>query len=276
MLADVTSAILDDDKHFVSLEPSQIDPEQLWRVSFLYCLVQWASRHDCLVRPPCSYVDDLWLQLIEGDDSEHDIWLWADGDEAWIRENSLPGSDWERPQEEQWNSARQALRRRLERRRHAPYLVSRHIASRNARIRAATPAQRLAAMTWLVYTSKYGEELDYRCGWSSRSKFSLGELIRSWRDDVSSLFGALPSFPDQPRARQKFMEQKEGMGCTCMDPQPFRELVLDWLRMAMWLQDTDVNADFLDPYQCQPCKDRYVRRPHKSLVSEICQGVNGV
>ncbi|KAF8438931.1 hypothetical protein L210DRAFT_3449643, partial [Boletus edulis BED1] len=255
LIGDAASDVLADDVRFVNLEPTKIDSGQLWRVSFVYCLVQWASRHDCLVRPPCSHVDELWLQLIEGDDSEHDIWLWAEGDEAWIRENATCSTKL-RLEEEKWNSARQALLRRLERARRASCPVSKNIASRNARIRAATPAQRLAAMAWLIHTSKHGEELDYRCGWSSRSKFSLGELIRTWREEMLSLFRALPSFPEQPEAWKRFVEGREGMGCTCMDSQLLCESVPDWFRMAMWLQDTNLDVDYLDPYQCEPCKDR--------------------
>ncbi|KAF9220216.1 hypothetical protein BS17DRAFT_350566 [Gyrodon lividus] len=242
---------------------TQIDAEQVWRVSFVYYLVESGSPHDCSVIPQCSCANDLWLRMIEGDDSGDDVWLWADGDEDWIRKNASR-MDWLQLKEEQWTAARSALRRRLERTQRAlrsgPNSTTNLTLpeqSRNARLRAATPAQRLAAMSWLIRTSKHREELDYLLGWSSRSNFFLGDLIWKWREDTLALLGSFPSFPEQPEAWKKFQDKREAVGCECLDSPLLCESAPDWFKMVVWLREEgNLDVDCLSPDPCQACESR--------------------
>ncbi|KAF8834852.1 hypothetical protein BDN67DRAFT_975709, partial [Paxillus ammoniavirescens] len=79
-------------------------------------------------------------------------------------------------------------------------------------IREATPAQRFAALYWLICTSRRKEELDLQHGWSSRSNFALRDVIDPW----FWAFGSLASFPEQPEAWNDFLEKRKAMRCDCL------------------------------------------------------------
>jgi hypothetical protein len=122
--------------------------------------------------------------MIEGNDDGDEVWLWVDGDEEWIQQNGSTYSHrcfWPELKEEDWVAAQSALRRRIERTQLTPRPVPKKTADLtledHARLREATPAQRFAAMLWLIRTSRRKEELDFQLGSSSRSKFALRVLI---------------------------------------------------------------------------------------------------
>ena len=211
--------------------------------------------------PQCSNTKDLWLQMIEGNDDQDDVWLWADGDEEWIRKN-VKWPDWLDLREEEWVSARAALNRRIAR--HASRPNSNSISSsisqhqvKSARLREATPAQRVAAIYWLICTSKRKEEVDHQLGWSSRSNFRLDDLLWKWHADVSYLLGSFPRFPGQPEAWQKFEEKRNAMECRCLGLQLLSDPVPDWFRMATWLgEENGLDMVCLDADACEACKSR--------------------
>ncbi|KIJ05163.1 hypothetical protein PAXINDRAFT_21557 [Paxillus involutus ATCC 200175] len=172
--------VLCDDSNFVALRPDGLGNDHVCRVSFVYWVLLGQSPwHECGSR--CPKVRDVWLRMIEGDGSGDDVWLWVDGDEEWIRRNA---SEWFFPpklEEEDWVAAQSALGRRLDRTRLTSSPASPKTANltlenqrTNACLREATPAQRVAAMYWLIQTSTRKEELDFQLGLSSRWKFSLG------------------------------------------------------------------------------------------------------
>ncbi|KAI6027211.1 hypothetical protein EDC04DRAFT_165727 [Pisolithus marmoratus] len=125
-----------------------------WRVTFVFDVINKWLRLACDF-DPCPKVRELWLQIVEGlvDD---DVWLWADGDEEWLRGNQ--GLCWGigLPRDG-WADAQSALRRRIAEQRY-PTVTGIH-EKRNERIRNATPAQRICAIAWLIASSKGVAEL---------------------------------------------------------------------------------------------------------------------
>jgi hypothetical protein len=217
--------------------------------------------------------------MIEGDGSGDDVWLWVDGDEEWIRRNA---SEWFFPpklEEEDWVAAQSALRRRLDRTRLTSSPASPKTAKltlenqrRNACLREATPAQRVAAMYWLIQTSTRKEELDFQLGLSSRWKFSLGGLIRNWSSNTSEPHLSV-SFPEQPEAWKRFREKREVIGCDCLDEWELHGMIPKWFTMMMWLRpEWNLEVDCLRPRHCSACKSRYVYSSYFIIFSECLRG----
>ena len=204
--------------------------------------------------------------MIEGDDDQDDVWLWADGDEEWIRKNlKWPDSPELELREEEWAAAHAALNRRIARHASSPISnpivgsISQHEA-KNTRLREATPAQRVAAIYWLICTSRRKEEVDEQLGWSSRSNFRLGESLWKWHGDVSYLLGSFPRFPGQPEAWQKFKEKRDAMECRCIGLPLLTDPIPDWFCMATWLgEESGLDMVCLDADACETCKFRWVR-----------------
>ncbi|KIJ06147.1 hypothetical protein PAXINDRAFT_20648 [Paxillus involutus ATCC 200175] len=197
--------------------------------------------------------------MIEGNDDVDEIWLWVDGDEEWVRQNRhTSGWDgWPQLEKEDWVAAQSALRRRIERTQLTPRPIPKKTAGLtledHARLREATPAQRFAALYWLICTSRRKEELDLQHGTSSRSNFALRDRIHLW----FSPFGSLASFPEQVEAWNEFLEKRKAMGCHCPHSE---EKTRDWARMMKWLRpewNLDVDIGCLVEYHgCNACESR--------------------
>ncbi|KAF8837734.1 hypothetical protein BDN67DRAFT_972501 [Paxillus ammoniavirescens] len=231
----------------------------------------------------CPDVRDLWLRMIEGDGSSDDIWLWADRDEDWIQRNT-PGNHCPDLKEEDWTAAQSALRRRLERTQCAsPSILGVHVdptleeqRRRKARLRDATPAQRIAVISWLICVSTRKEELDYRHGLSSRLNFSLGHLIGAWHSDTSHLLGSIPAFPEKPGAWEQFEEKRTAWGCRCLHSSRLGNLAPGWFRMVVWLrEDGSMDANCLNRDQCEACRSR-AEQLYGTLYADYAQNTPAV
>ncbi|KAF9220219.1 hypothetical protein BS17DRAFT_787726 [Gyrodon lividus] len=66
----------------VELDAHKIDCD-ISRVMFIYDVLWDAIPHGLCYAVWCPDIWDQWLQMLEGDDSEDDIWLWVDGDKDW-------------------------------------------------------------------------------------------------------------------------------------------------------------------------------------------------
>ncbi|KIJ08681.1 hypothetical protein PAXINDRAFT_102491, partial [Paxillus involutus ATCC 200175] len=255
--------VLCDDLNFVTLHPDGLGHHHVCRVSFVYwVLLQrlgWSQ---------CPKARELWLQMIEGNDDVDEIWLWVDGDEEWVRQNRHTSRwcHWPKLEKEDWVAAQSALRRRIERTQLSPRPVPKKTADLTledrARIREANPAQRFAALYWLICTSRCKEEVDLQHGLSSLSNFDLPDLIHPW----FSAFGSLASFPEQPEAWNDFLEKRKAMGCKCLPwISIFEERIRDWARMMKWLRpewNLDVDIGCLSPYYCNACTCRLYGNDH--------------
>ncbi|KIJ13221.1 hypothetical protein PAXINDRAFT_100814 [Paxillus involutus ATCC 200175] len=252
--------VLCDDLNFVTLHPDGLGRDHLCRVSFVYWILQRSlGWHGC---ESCPKARELWLQMIEGNDDVDEIWLWVDGDEEWIRQNrdTSRWHFWPKLEKDDWVAAQSALRRRIERTQLTPCPVPKKTADLTledrARIREATPAQRFAALYWLICTSRCKEEVDLQHGLSSRSNFALRDLIHPW----FLAFGSLASFPEQPEAWNDFLEKRKAMGCKCLRwISIFEAETRDWARMMKWLRpewNLDVDIGCLSPYYCNACTCR--------------------
>ncbi|KAF8834729.1 hypothetical protein BDN67DRAFT_975802 [Paxillus ammoniavirescens] len=251
--------VLSDDLNFVTLHPGGLGSGHVCRVSFVYWVLHWCFVLDSSesLRP----VRELWLQMIEGNDDGDDLWLWVDGDEEWIRQN-IDTRRWvnycPKLKEENWVAAQSALRCRIKRAQFSPRPVPKKTADLTledrARIQEATPAQRCAALYWLICTSRRKEELDLLQGWASRSNFALCGKIHQWFRS----FGSAASFPEQPEAWNDFLEKRKAMGCDCFHD--WTEETRDWARMMKWLRpEWNLHTDIgrFSPYDsCNACKSR--------------------
>ncbi|KAF9234049.1 hypothetical protein BU15DRAFT_66040 [Melanogaster broomeanus] len=82
------SEVLDDDLKFVELDPDA-EHSEISRIAYIYSALCDCAHQEIVHPAPalCPVLRDLWLRMIEGDDSGDDIWLWVDGDEKWIQEH---------------------------------------------------------------------------------------------------------------------------------------------------------------------------------------------
>ncbi|KIJ13223.1 hypothetical protein PAXINDRAFT_13973 [Paxillus involutus ATCC 200175] len=255
--------VLCDDLNFVTLHPDGLGSNHVYRVSFVYWVLQRSLEwHGC---ESCPKARELWLQMIEGKDDVDEIWLWVDGDEEWIRQDHDANVLWvcSELEKEDWVAAQSALRRRIEREQLSPRPVPKNTAGLtledHARLRKATPAQRFAALYWLICTSRRKEELDLQHGLSSRSNFALHDVVGPW----FSAFGSVASFPEQPEAWNDFLEKRNAMGCDCFHS---KEKTRDWARMMKWLQpEWNLDTDIGCLSYCNSCKSS---RGHKESKPE--------
>ncbi|KIJ13222.1 hypothetical protein PAXINDRAFT_13972 [Paxillus involutus ATCC 200175] len=256
--------VLCDDLNFVALSPGELDGNLVCRVTFLYWALDNATTgwHAC--ETMCPKARELWLQMIEGNDDVDEIWLWVDGDDEWLQHNRDTSDRWPWPKlkEEDWVAAQSALRRRIERTQLTPCPVPKTTAhltlEHRAQLQGATPAQRFAAIDWLVRTSRRKEDSDFQLGLSSKSKFGLGHLIYWWFHDTPN-FRSIARFPEQPEAYKEFEEKRKAMGCKCLD----RDLdwywkeVSEWVGMMRWLRPAwNLDVECIRTYHCDACKSR--------------------
>ncbi|KIJ61124.1 hypothetical protein HYDPIDRAFT_31631 [Hydnomerulius pinastri MD-312] len=264
-----TCGVLQDDLNFVALNCGQIGDQDALRARFVWGVLYKSSPVGCGQGVVCPRFRDLWLRMIEGDDSGDDIWLWADGDEEWIQENRHKRHFPKGPELEKrdWADAQQALRRRLEREQHISLPSTTRNAnptfqdkSSSARIRTADPAQRFAVITWLVLSSKHRNEVLLQHGRSSDLNFSLPWLISLWDDLMLAFLGTFkfPLFPKQPEEWRKFEEKRNAMGCKCLAPSPwYADCLRRWFRMIVWLRREEaLEVGCLERRGCGACESR--------------------
>ncbi|KIJ09515.1 hypothetical protein PAXINDRAFT_17388 [Paxillus involutus ATCC 200175] len=253
--------VLCDDLNFVTLHPDGLGRDHVCRVSFVYWVLQRSlAWHGC---ESCPKARELWLQMIEGNDDVDEIWLWVDGDEEWIRQNHDASVLWSysKLEEEDWVAAQSALRRRIERTQLTPCPVPKTTADltleRRAHLQGATRAQRFAAIDWLIRTSRRKEDPDFQIGWSSQSKFGLGNLINWWFHDKPN-FRSIARFPEQPEAYKEFEEKRKAMGCKCLDRgYSTRKSVPEWVGMMRLLRpEWNLDVECIYTYNCDACKSR--------------------
>ncbi|KAF9234058.1 hypothetical protein BU15DRAFT_66049 [Melanogaster broomeanus] len=252
--------VLDDDLKFVQLDPNE-EHREISRVAFVYSVLCDSVHGDFYdERKICPELRKLWLRMIEGDHSGDDIWLWVDGDEQWIQVQVKIG-----PLPMHWMPARDladaqsALRRRIERVQRTPNPPVANLflqeQSRSARIRNADPGQRLVAISWLIHTSQRKEDVDSSHGRTSQSNLALDDLIFSWYFRTSDILRSITLFHEQPGAWKKFKENRDAMGCSCLEWSG--EQVYDWFKMIAWLrQDVGLEVASFGESSCKSCESK--------------------
>ncbi|KAI5989521.1 hypothetical protein EDD15DRAFT_1304036 [Pisolithus albus] len=244
-------------------EPRNLEPDGrvkfVWNViGFLLCQVKGYD---------CPRGQELWLRVIEGDDNEDDLWLWVDGDEEWLREQTWIWGD---PDPTDWPSAQSALRRRIARKRYPPPTA------RNEKVRNATPEQRACAITWLIASSKGVAELFASLGRSPPTLRTPYIVFPLSRFVVCEDWGA---FPSQTNAWESSLARSREDGCIC-SPADCRGM-REWFDMMVWLEDTPPVLVMGDE-PCVRCrsllKSRYeviaakcTVTLHISLVDALCK-----
>ncbi|KIJ61125.1 hypothetical protein HYDPIDRAFT_31632 [Hydnomerulius pinastri MD-312] len=278
-----TCEVLQDDLNFVALNCSQIGDRDALRARFVSMVLIGASVDDRHCTELCPRFRDLWLRMIEGDDSGDDIWLWADGDEEWMQEHCDEewmqeqwDEEWMQEQwddeslsypnleQEDWADAQGALRRRMDREQRISQPPTTRNAnltlqdkSSSARIRNADPAQRIAVIAWLILSSKHKDEVLLQHGWISQQNFDLASLIEDWHHIVLRMLGSFPSFPKQPEEWKKFEEKRNAMGCKCLDPGSYyADDLRDWFQMIVWLRGEEPLVECIFRHRCGACQSR--------------------
>ncbi|KIJ58618.1 hypothetical protein HYDPIDRAFT_119404, partial [Hydnomerulius pinastri MD-312] len=216
-----TCEVLQDDLNFVTLNCSQIGDRDALRARFVLMVLTYAWIDKAYCMEFCPRFGDLWLRMIEGDDSGDDIWLWADDDEKWMQEHCgeecfLIGLGLK---QKDWADAQGALRRRLDREQRISQALTTRNAnptlqdkSSSAHIRNADPAQRIAVIAWLIFSSKHTDNMFLQHGYTSHQNFRLEWLIDDWHESVRAILDSFPSFPEQPEEWKKFEEKRNAMG----------------------------------------------------------------
>ncbi|KIJ58610.1 hypothetical protein HYDPIDRAFT_34002 [Hydnomerulius pinastri MD-312] len=261
-----TYEVLQDDLNFVALNCSQIGDRDALRARFVSVVLACAQLDVVHEEDLCPRHRNLWLRMIEGDDSGDDIWLWVDGDEEWMQEHCDRDYFHHRPELKQkdWADAQEALRRRLDREQRISQAPTTRNAnptlqdkSSSARIRNADPAQRIAVIAWLILSSKHRDEVLLQHGFTSQQNFGLAWLIGDWHDIAYEILGLSPAFPEQPEEWKKFEEKRNAIGCKCLDPGRWYVADLrDWFRMIVWLRGEEPLVECIDWRGCGVCKQR--------------------
>ncbi|KAI6027242.1 hypothetical protein EDC04DRAFT_166878 [Pisolithus marmoratus] len=206
---------------------------------------------------PTSEGKHLRLQIIEGlvDD---DVWLWVDGDEAWVREKRMPF--WMRPKElsgSEWADAQSALRRRIAQQRY-PTVTGSH-GSRNERMHSATPKQRVCTIAWLIVNSKGVAELFASHG-RTPPTFRTPRIASILSNIIGKYWDA---FPSHNSAWENALAEAERVGCIC-SPADCRGM-RQWFNMMVWLEGISPALE-VGYKSCVRCRSIYVQLKTFALV----------
>ena len=125
-------------------------------------------------------VGEAFIEILEG---KEDVWLWIDGDET-----ALPKPQWS-DAGLPYAPATKALRTRQEA---SERFESQEKAEIRHRVQSVSPAVRLAAIVWLIYTSKTMKKLDSEHGIMDREEWDLWELIWDWWWCLEDVHDQLP------------------------------------------------------------------------------------
>ena len=196
--------------------------------------------------------EEAFLELLEG--KKEDVWLWIGGDEA-----ALPGSDrwWTAGPPYQYALAAKALQTRQEA---SERCESRKMAEMRHRVQSESPAVRLAAIAWLVRTSKAMKKWDSEYGRMDREEWDLSELIYNWFClDIHDVRNQLPKA--SIKGFKKAME-KEGHTCHNELLSDSPEAVCQWLYIQTVLFPERAGAavnlmyrDDNDKIKCKACRN---------------------
>ena len=143
--------------------------------------------------------EEAFLELLDG--KEEDVWLWRDGDE-----NALPEPNRWRTSGLPYALAVKALQTRQA----SGRFESREMAEMRHRVQSEIPVVRLAAIAWLVRTSKAMKKRDSEHGIMDSEEWDLSELIDKWWLDVYDVRKQLPE-----ATTKEFQKAMENEGHTC-------------------------------------------------------------
>ncbi|KAI6021091.1 hypothetical protein EDC04DRAFT_2901439 [Pisolithus marmoratus] len=219
---------LADDERFIRWSEDMLGGWEGGRPSFVLGVIQKLLEEAC-DSSPCPKVGTLWLQIIEGN-ADDDVWLWVDGDEAWLRENRMLYWDSRLPSQSEWADAQSALRRRIALQRYPT--VTGSYGKRNERVRNATPAQRVCAIAWLISSSKGVAELFAFHG-RTPPTFRTLEIAITLSRIVVHYWDA---FPSQTSAWENALATSKEDGCTCIRVDCWG--LKQCFSMVVWLEGT--------------------------------------
>ena len=233
----------------------------------IFNAIRIATRHEChLWRGRlCPKLRELWVEMIKGSDpTDHDVWLWMDGDEQWLRKKfprylvrrSFTGAD----HKGDWLDAHSALRRRI----HRPRNNAGQLAER---IRNATPEQRVAAICWLTCNSSRVRALAIELGHTPRGMFGPGEIVEDYREEVVAIRDLWKAFPENTAAWKEAAKKLEQNRCTCL--KWAMQSVRCWFNMLTWLDGKPPTLEAIGgSHGCTRCQGWCVLRFTLSLYSD--------
>lgn len=143
--------------------------------------------------------EEPFLDILEG--KEEDVWLWVDGDEEAL------------PKLEPWSTTGlpyTLAAKALQTGRASKHFESLEMAEMRQRVQLENPAVRLAAIAWLVYTSKTMKRLDGEYGRMDSEEWALSGLIWDWWWSLEDVWDQLPEA--LPEEFERTLE-KEGHTC---------------------------------------------------------------
>lgn len=253
-------SILADDERVARLSRQELLEKKDWRMLLiLEVIMKWAHPFSFGVTYVCSRLQDLWCRIIEGD-SDEDFWLWADGDEDWLRKRQPGTMLWwsANLRELDWDRAQSALRRRISQQRYPP--ATGPSGSRNERVRNATLEQRFAAIVWLLSSSKGMAELTIEHGYTPPT-FRISRMTSI----LSSMIGSCwVAFPAQTGAWEKVLMNSESDGCICLRTR--RDALRTWFDMLVWLEGIPPSLEGIDDESCMRCRTLVQSRYHEDLA----------
>ncbi|KAL4079720.1 hypothetical protein J3A83DRAFT_1149563 [Scleroderma citrinum] len=279
------SNILADDIAFVDLSADELPLRESSRVSVIYCAIRKATDHWCPLGYDfmCPKLRELWIQMIEGDNSTDDVWLWVDGDEEYIRKGQL--SLFVRDiSESDWVDAQSALRRRITPSRHSSNKTGNYsywYKTRNKRIRNTTPKQRFATIVWITFNSNAVRDLTIQLGRTPKV------VPYDFVVDIENITrGSWKAFPQVSGAWEEAVTRLQVDGCTCTQGGRWMEPDLrSWFNMLTWLDGRPPIIEAIGHHSCTRCQswreaayDRYQcntkgTRPNVPLWDSLCWSV---
>ena len=233
-----TYACSNDDNRFIGC-PEENDKRIRWG----FDMTQWRYGDDDVKKA------DVLIELLEGKDE--DIWLWVDGDEDHVLEPISP----RRLTKYEQFAAVQCLQRRQQT---TPRFESHSNAEIRRRVQSLeSPLVRLAAIAWLIISSKAMKKQDHDHGWSERTKWDLGDSIWHWHYHLNDW----QMWNDLPVVSASSLKAFEGTmvanGHSCHTREP--SLLARWLYIQSILfgQITDKVVNFMrrDGLECKACLD---------------------
>lgn len=197
---------------------------------------------------PLSLRERVFLDFLQGSDSE-DIWLWIDGDEAFMK-----GLDcWNPPS---WRSAAAALEARHAR---PPPMQSKF----RQRVQSAEPEMRAAMICWLAITSTAYKNADRERGGRDREVWDLRDLLREWWWWLS-LEDIRRWLLDHPADAVTVTAMMNGHTCSSI------AYIQPWLLMRSQLgPDPQHAAVYLGDKDCSACKVQLARYVNYQQVTEL-------
>ena len=233
-----------------------------YRMAVIFNAIRIGTQHKCHLfgRRLCPKLRELWVKMIEeGGPTDHDVWLWVDGDEEWLRERfcrdlvkrSFTGVD----HKNDWIDAHSALHHRI----HRPRNNAGQLAER---IRNATPEQRLAAICWLTYNSSRVKALTIELGHTPWGMFGLHAIVGDYSYEVETICNLWKAFPENTAAWEEAAKKLEEDKCTCLKSTRTEQHIRCWFNMLTWLDGKPPTLEAIKgcSYGCSRCQSWCVPR----------------